>query len=357
MRRSRPSLAVPMQALFAALLVAVSAGKDQALHLYELNPKTGALVQRAKYDLPGSPGSQCVSPDGNTLYVSVRSANSVAAFRIDHGMKTLVPLGITEIGANAAYVATDRTGRTLLWASYSGGVVGSHAISQNGLVIKNPLSLIETDRCAHAILPDASNRFAFVPHTGPNTVYQFRFDAKTGKLTRNDPFTAKPAEGLEPRHLAFHPKLPIVYCDNEKGDSVTAYAFDRATGQLKAFHTASTVPPGFDGSKNTCADIEISNDGKFVYASNRGHNSIAGFAVDSKTGKLRSIGQFTTGEIPRSFNLSPNNKWMVAAGQRSHDLHIYERNPKTGKLIKRRHQPTGQGPSWVQFIPVRKVKH
>ena len=127
-RRSRPSLAVPMNAIFGALLVAVSAGKDQSLHLYELNPKTGALVQRAKYDLPGSPGSQCVSPDGNTLYVSVRSANSVAAFRIDHGMKTLVPLGITEIGANAAYVATDRTGRTLLWASYSDGVVGSHAI-------------------------------------------------------------------------------------------------------------------------------------------------------------------------------------------------------------------------------------
>ena len=247
-----------MNAIFAALLVAMSAGKDQALHLYELNPKTGALVQRAKYDLPGSPGSQCVSPDGNTLYVSVRSANSVAAFRIDHGMKTLVPIGITEIGANAAYVATDRTGRTLLWASYSGGVVGSHAIGRNGAVIKNPLSLIETARCAHAILPDASNRFAFVPHTGPNAVYQFRFDAKTGKLTRNDPFMAKPAEGLEPRHLAFHPKLPIVYCDNEKGDSVTAYAFDRATGQLKTLHTASTLPAGFDGSKNSCADIELS---------------------------------------------------------------------------------------------------
>ena len=130
-------------------------------------------MQRAKYDLPGSPGSQCVSPDGNTLYVSVRSANSVAAFRIDHGKKTLVPLGITEIGANAAYVATDRTGRTLLWASYSGGVVGSHAIGRNGAVIKNPLSLIETARCAHAILPDASNRFAFVPHTARTRCINF----------------------------------------------------------------------------------------------------------------------------------------------------------------------------------------
>ena len=153
-----------------------------------------------------------------------------------------------------------------------------------------------------------------------------------------------------------HPKLPIVYCDDEKGDSVTAYSFNHASGQLKAFHTASTLPIGFDGSKNTCADIEITQDGKFVYASNRGHNSIAGFAVDTKTGKLKSIGQFLTGETPRSFNLGPNNKWMIAAGQRSHDLHIYKRNPKSGKLTKVHQQPTGQGPSWVQFIPIFKTE-
>ena len=142
-----------MTHIFAALLVAVSAGKDQTVHLYQLDRKTGALEQIAKYDLPGSPGSQCVSPNGKTLYVSVRSANSVAAFRIDHKEKTLVSLGSTEIGANAAYVATDRTGRTLLWASYSGGVVGSHAINKDGSVKNGGLSRIETARCAHAILP------------------------------------------------------------------------------------------------------------------------------------------------------------------------------------------------------------
>ena len=345
-----------MNTLFAALLVAVSAGNDKALHLYELNPKTGALVQRAKIDLPGSPGAQCLSPDGNRLYVAVRNKNSVAAFRINHAKKTLEPLGLTDIGANAAYVATDRTGRTLLWASYSGGVVGSHSIAHNGAVEKNALSRIETHRCAHAILTDASNQFAFVPHTCPNAVYQFRFNAKTGKLTQNNPLTATPAEGLEPRHLAFHPKLPIVYFDDEKGDSVTAYAFNKTTGQLKAFHTASTLPKDFDGAKNTCADIEITRDGKFIYASNRGHNSIAAFAVDTKTGKLKSLGQFPTGNIPRSFNLSPDNQWLIAAGQRSHDLHTYRRNPKTGALTKVSQQPTGKGPGWVQFIPVNKVK-
>ena len=345
-----------MTHIFAALLVAVSAGKDQTVHLYQLDKKTGALEQRAKYNVPGSPGSQCISPDGKTLYISVRSANSVAAFRIDHKEKTLVSLGLTEIGANAAYVATDRTGCTLLWASYGGGVVGSHAINKDGSVKNGDLSRIETARCAHAILPDPSNRFAFVPHTGPNAVYQFHFDVKSGKLSKNNPLTASPAIGLEPRHLAFHPKLPIVYCDDEKGDSVTTYKLNRDTGQLKAFDTVSTLPAGFDGSKNTCADIEISADGKFIYASNRGHNSIAGFAVDANTGNLNSIGQFDTGETPRSFNLGPNGKWLIAAGQRSHDLHIYKRNTKSGKLTKLHKQATGQGPSWVQFIPIKNLK-
>jgi 6-phosphogluconolactonase len=248
-------------------------------------------------------------------------------------------------------VATDQTGKTLIWASYSDGVVGSHALAENGAVKPGALSRIETKRCAHAILTDSSNRFAFVPHTGPNAVYQFRFDAKSGKLTKNDPLTASSAAGLEPRHLAFHPRLPVVYCDDEKGDSVTAYHFNRDTGQLKAFHSQSTLPTDFDGSQNTCADIEITRDGRFVYASNRGHNSIAGFSVDAKTGKLTSIGQFVTGAIPRSFNLGPDNQWMVAAGQRSHDLHVYKRDSTSGKLNRIYQQPTGQGPSWVQFIP------
>ena len=130
--------------LIAAMLVIVSAGKDNALHLYELQPDSRKLVQQAKHDLPGSPGSQFVSPDGKRLYVSVRSADSVAAFRIDRADKKLIPLGLTDIGANAAYVATDQTGKTLLWASYSSGVVGSHALAENGAVKPGALSRIET---------------------------------------------------------------------------------------------------------------------------------------------------------------------------------------------------------------------
>ncbi|MEC9082048.1 MAG: beta-propeller fold lactonase family protein, partial [Verrucomicrobiota bacterium] len=107
----------------------------------------------------------------------------------------------------------------------------------------------------------------------------------------------------------------------------------------------STLPEGFDGSQNTCADIEITRDGRHVHASNRGHNSIAGFSVDTKTGKLTSIGQFSTGNTPRSFNLDSDNHWMVAAGQRSHNLHVYKRDDTNSSLKRIHQQPTGQGPS------------
>ena len=111
------------------------------------------------------------------------------------------------------------------------------------------------------------------------------------------------------------------------------------------------MPSDFDGGKNSCADIEITTDGKFIYASNRGHNSVAGFSVNSTDGKLTSIGQFATGNTPRSFNLSPDNSWVIAAGQKSNDLHVYKRDSKSGSLKRIHQQPTGQGPSWVQFIP------
>ena len=335
-------------------IVCISASADKKLVLYNFDGKTGALTQKAEIELPGAPGPQFISPDGDYLYVAVRSNNGVAAFEIDHANATIKHIATTDIGANAAYVATDRTGKTLLWASYGGGKVGSHKIGPNGAVIAGPLSEHETARCAHAILVSADNKHALVPHTCPNAVYQFKFDAATGKLTPNDPALVHPADGLQPRHLAFHPTLPVIYFDDEKGDSVTAYNYDQTAGTVKPFQTTTTLPTGFDGAKNSCADIEITADGKYVYASNRGHNSVAGFKVNPADGSLATIGQFATGDTPRSFNLSPDNRWVIAAGQKSHDLHVYQRDPGTGKLTRQpKVTPTGKGPSWVQFIPLK----
>ena len=329
-------------------VVYVSASKANTLIIHDLDLDTGKRAERRRLELDGSPGAQCLSPDGETLYVSVRSAKSVAAFRRDGATGALTHIATQPIGSNAAYVSTDRSGRWLLAASYSGGVVSSHAIREDGGVGET-VSSLPTTRCAHAILPDVGNRFVLVPHTCPNAVYQFRLDDETGKLSANEPELVRPTAGLEPRHLAFHPTLDVVYFDDEKGSSVTAYSYDRARGVVAPFQTVSTLPEEFTAG-NSCADIEITVDGRFVYASNRGHDSIAGFSVDEKSGKLTSIGQFATGETPRSFNLSPDGRWLVAAGQKSHDLTTYRRDTTSGRLEKLTVLPTGRGPAWVQIV-------
>ena len=353
----QPTFTVLLFAMLAASpaladqLLCVSASTDKELVLYDVDLPSGSLTLRDKIPLKGAPGSQCISPDGNRLYVSIRSLNSVAVFHIRHKQRKLEHLGTTNITANAAYISLDRTGKTLLWASYSSGVVGTYQIQPNGQ-LGSAISRIPTARCAHAILTDPSNRYVFAPHTGPNAVYQFHFSPTDGKLTPNKTALVRPADGLEPRHLAFHPTLPIVYCDDEAGDSVTAYHFNRETGTLDPFQTVSTLPPDFS-KNNSCADIEITADGRFVYASNRGHNSVAGFAVDLDAGTLTSIGQAATGDTPRSFNLSPDGTLLVAAGQTSHDLHSYRRDSDSGKLTRESQLPTGKGPAWVQFITLR----
>ena len=334
-------------------VVYVSAGQDRKLVLYDFDLETGALKFREDLPLYGSPGGQCLHPGGKHLYVSIRSQKGVAAFRLYRKTGALKHLGFTDIGANAAYLATDRTGRWLFAASYSDGQVSTHPIAADGTVGEKAVSVVKTARCAHAILPDAANRFVLVPHTCPNAVYQFRFDGKSGRLTANDPPRVEPAAGLEPRHLAFHPDLDIVYFDDEKGSSVTAYRYDPEKGTVRPLQTVSTLPEGYS-ERNSCADIEITGDGRFVYASNRGHNSIAAFGVDTTTGKLTPIGRFSTGDTPRSFNLSPDGRWLVAAGQRSGDLTTYRRDAKSGKLEKLAVYPTGRGPSWVQIVPLGK---
>ena len=347
-------IALILAALPAALTAAdrafvfVSAAGDAKLYAYDLDLTSGALEPRGRIELEGAPGPQCLDPKLERLYVSVRSAKTVAAFNLDRSTGALQLIKSTPVGVNSTYVATDKTGKWLLSASYSDGKVSTYRINDDGSVGEN-VSMIDTVRCAHAILTDAANRFAFVPHTCPNAVYQFRFDAATGRLSANDPATVQPADGLQPRHLAFHPKLDVVYFDDEVGSSVTAYHYNRAKGQLAPFQTVSTLPEDWS-PRNTCADIEITSDGRFVYASNRGHDSIAAFEVDLKTGELKRAGRFSTGQTPRSFNLSPDGNWLVAAGQKSNDLTTYRRDAKTGALAQLKVYPTGKNPSWVQIV-------
>ncbi len=181
---------------------------------------------------------------------------------------------------------------------------------------------------------------------GPNVIMQFRFDADTGRLTANSPFRVEPAERLGPRHYCFHPTLDLVYFSNEQGCSVTGYRLDPASGTLSAAQTISTLPDGYT-ARNTCSQIHLTPSGRFLYVGNRGHNSIAGFAVDTATGRLTAIGRVSTEAVPSAFGLDPAGRFVFAAGTASGRLASYRINQETGALTPLTTYAVGQRPGAV----------
>ena len=340
----------------AATIVYVSESKENRVVFFDLDEKTGNLDRMGEVDLSGAPGCLAQSRDGKFLYASVRSSSEFATLRIDPGSGGLSLVSTAPSAGSAAYIYPDRTGRWLLAAYYGEGLVTSSAIV-GGQVRGKPVSTLETGPKAHCVQTDPANRFAFVPHTGElNRVDQLIFDAQTGKLSLNDPAFAAGDQGAGPRHLQFHPNARWVYLVNEQSKSVSLCDYDSDRGTLKLRETLSTHPDGWDPKSGSCADIEITADGRFLYASNRGHDSIAAFSIDEKSGELTSLGQTPTGETPRSFNLMPveNQRLLVAAGQKSNTLTVYRRNPNTGALTELKVIDCGASPAWVQGVRLEK---
>jgi 6-phosphogluconolactonase len=176
-------------------------------------------------------------------------------------------------------------------------------------------------------------------------IMQFRFDVQTGRLTANSPARVEPAERLGPRHYCFHPALDLVYFSNEQGCSVTGYRLDRPTGTLSAVQTITSLPAGFT-ARSTCSQIHLTPSGQFLYVANRGHNSIAGFAVDG-TGHLTAVGHVSTEAVPSAFGLDPAGRFLFAAGTASGRLASYRINNETGTLSPLGTYAVGQRPAAV----------
>jgi 6-phosphogluconolactonase len=199
---------------------------------------------------------------------------------------------------------------------------------------------------------DPSNRFVFVPHiagNGPNAIYQFKFDARIGGLRPNSPAQVSPERLDGPRHFCFHPSKPMVYFSNEQGCSITAYAFDQEKGLLSPLQTVSTLPAGYT-DRNSCSQIQIAPSGKFLYAPNRGHNSIACFSVDATTGHLTALGQMPSETVPRAFSLDPTGTFLYAAGLESGRLAAYRIDQNSGLLQPLEVYPVGNRPMWVMIL-------
>jgi 6-phosphogluconolactonase (cycloisomerase 2 family) len=328
-----------------------SQGDDKIVR-FAMDAATGDLEPQGEVMVPGGPAPIAVDPRRQWLYVARRGECKISAYRIDQHTGGLGLLGAVELPTDPCYLSTDRRGKFLLAAYYEGRGVSIHAIGDDGAVVDPPIERRETARGAHSIQTDPSNRFAFVPHIagrGPNELWQFHFDEATGHLTPNSPPKVIPEQPLGPRHFCFHPSKDLLYCSNEQGCSVTAYRLDTSAGTLTALQTVSTLPDGYTG-QNSCSQIQIDPSGKFLYAPNRGHNSIAGFVVDAHTGLLTSIGQTASEPVPRAFSLDPEGKFLYAAGLESGRLAAYRIDPDTGRLQPLRTYAIGARPMWVMII-------
>ena len=324
-------------------IVFVSLAGEKQIQIYRQKEDSGALVLAGQISTPAEPGFLAANSGGDRLFAAYRSSGEIASYKVNLQTGGLQLLSVISAGANPAYLALDRSESFLLSAYYRAGKVGVHRINSRGALLPKAVHWHPTAAKAHAILVHPDNQWAFVPHTGPNAIYIFSFDAKSGRLSPALPPFVRTGAGTGPRHLQFHPQLDCLYFDNEQGSSVSVFDLDRSTGQIRLRQTLPTLPKNFD-QPNSCADLEITPDARFLYVANRGHDSIAGFRVSPKTGRLESIGQFPTETTPRSFAITPCGKWLIAAGQSSGYLQISEIQTDSGRLLPRHRTKAGSRP-------------
>lgn len=333
----------------------ITLSEEDKIAMFIMDPDSGKLEHQWNMDVSGRPAPLATDPDKKFLYVGRRDIPEVSTFSINQETGGLTQIGTASLGDDPCYLATDKKGKFLLSAYYNGGKAGVHAIGGDGTVQTPPIEWLSTGTGAHSMQTDASNKFAFVPHIaggkGPNTIFQFHFDENTGHLTPNSPARVEIKEELGPRHFCFHPNKDILYFSDEQGCSVTAYHFDASSGTLSAFQTISTLPEGYSG-ENSCAQIQIHPSGKFLYAPNRGHNSMACFTLDEGTGELTSIGQVPAEAVPRAFSIDPQGKYLYSAGLETGRLVSYRIDQQSGHLQPLEGHDVGKGPMWVLIVNI-----
>lgn len=335
-------------------LVYVGNAETNDIHVLRLHGASGDLVLANKVPIPGvlKAGIStplAVTPDKRFLFAGIRGEPTfVASFKIDLETGKLNHVANGSLPDKMAYLATDRTGRFLLSASYTGHKIAVNPIAPDGIV-QPPVQIIPTEPHAHAILPDPANRYVLVTSLGGDLIMRFKFDAATGRLSPNEPAATRVKEHAGPRHFVFHPNGRLVYLLNELDASVCVFDYDPLRGQLNHRQTVSALPLDFPGQPSA-ADVHLTPDGRFLYASERTSNTLVAFKVEPGTGTLLPIGSTPTEEQPRGFNIDPSGRYLFAVGQRSHRMSSYSVNPDSGKLTKLQEYPMGRNPNWVEII-------
>lgn len=323
--------------------------KSKGIYVSSFDPSSGTLSTPALAAELRSPSFLAASPNGKILYAvnevadhDGKNSGAVSALAIDAttGLLRLInqqPSG----GGGPCHLGVSSDGKHVLVANYGGGSVCVLPIQPDGLVgaatafVQHQGSSVNNQRQegphAHGIYLDKSDRWAVVPDLGLDQLKVYRFDASRGGLRPGEPAFAASTPGACPRHFAFQPNGALACAINELDSTLCSYRFDAATGRLTLLDTASTLPSPTPG--NSTAEVFFSGDGRFVYGSNRGHDSIAVFAIDGSSGKLKSIQHESThGKTPRSFALDPTGRWLLVANQGSDSITVFSRDPATGRL-------------------------
>jgi len=342
--------------------------KSKGVYRTEFDPATGKLGTPELAAEVASPSFLAVAPDRKHLFCVCevnefhgKKGGGVASFALDAKSGELKPINQqSSLGAGPCHIVCDTAGKNVLVANYGGGSVAVLPVGADGKLgeascfVQHIGSGVDKSRQegphAHSANLDAANHFAVVADLGLDKLFVYRFDPAAGKITPNDPPAAEMAPGSGPRHLAFHPNGKYAYANGEMASTLTALAYDASKGALKVLNTLSTLPEPTKG--NSTAETVVHPNGKFVYTSNRGHDSIAIFAIDQSTGRIKALGHQGEGiKVPRSFNIDPSGKWMVVANQDGDSLIVFAIDPETGML-----KPTGQkvevgSPVCVMFVP------
>jgi 6-phosphogluconolactonase len=333
----------------ARTMVYISNADSREIYVLELNVKDGSLTVVEKVAVTGSVMPLAISPDRRYLYASLRSVPyAVSSFAINPQNGRLTLVKTVPLADNMAYISTDRRGRYLFGASYSGNRISVNAISHGGEVDPKPLEVIPTLKNAHAIAVDSSNRFLFVTNLGDDVILQYRFNSVSGAITPNEPPSVKTRKGAGPRHFAFHPNQRFVFVVNELDGTVDTCRLD-PSGTLTLVDSTSMAPAELK-DKPSAADIHLTPDGRFLYASERTSSTIAAFRVNGDSGQLALIGNYPTETQPRGFNIDPAGKYLLAAGQRSNGLSTYEIDRNTGALRRLSRLEVGRNPNWVEMV-------
>ena len=346
--------------------------KSKGIYAYKLDVASGKLAPLGLVAETPSPAFLAVHPNGRFLYAANevsrfegKPTGSVSAFAIDPASGQLSPLNqVSSGGAGPCFLTVDSTGGSVLVANYGGGSVAAlplkadGRLGDGGTVIRHTGSSVNPARQkephAHSINVSPDNRFAFAADLGLDQILSYRLDPAKAGLSANDPPFTKVAPGSGPRHFAFHPEGRHAYVINEMLCTVTAFDYDPLRGTLTEIQTLSTLPAGQAMRREySTAEVRAHPSGKFLYGSNRGHDTIAVYRIGDD-GKLTLVENAPTlGKTPRNFAIDPTGAWLFAENQSSDSIVTFRIDPASGRLT-----PTGQvvevgSPVCIRFVPVK----